>query len=183
MDSFRSKQTKDLLKTTFLDKMLLKPNSRITVKDICDEIGCSRKTFYRYFETSYDIHLAVMEDLLFWLEPIFMEVVIGIGDGNMEENYEKVKGKSHIYKKLVDDEVFRKVFTDKSRTLIDEVMSEANHYKPSDPRYKLLLEAIVSNIYIIFRWSIINGVIGIENTRRNVRELFSDEMLKCIGLT
>ena len=50
-----SKFTKQAIYASFLKFLNEKPLDKITVKDIVDDCGINRKTFYYYFQDMYDL--------------------------------------------------------------------------------------------------------------------------------
>ena len=47
--------TKNALASALKDLMKRKPFSKISVRDICDECGMNRKSFYYHFKDKYDL--------------------------------------------------------------------------------------------------------------------------------
>ena len=60
----RKRYTKQCLYRAFLELLAEKPVSDITVIELCDEAGVSRKTFYKYYSDQFAL-LAGMQDDLF----------------------------------------------------------------------------------------------------------------------
>ena len=54
--------TKKLLADAFLRQLNQKTLNKITVQDIADEAGVSRKTFYYYFQDIYDLMEWILEE-------------------------------------------------------------------------------------------------------------------------
>lgn len=54
--------TKSLLADAFLRLLVTKTLNKITVQDIADEAGVSRKTFYYYFQDIYDLMEWILEE-------------------------------------------------------------------------------------------------------------------------
>lgn len=49
------KDTKNLLSQAFIEQLNRKPFDKITIKDIVDEAGVNRNTFYYYYSDVYDL--------------------------------------------------------------------------------------------------------------------------------
>lgn len=60
----RLRYTKECLYASFLEFLAEKPVSDITVIEICEKAGVSRKTFYKYYSDPFAL-LAAMQDDLF----------------------------------------------------------------------------------------------------------------------
>lgn len=59
----RLRYTKDCLYRSFLEFLAEKPISNITVIEICDRAGVSRKTFYKYYSDQFALLQAMQDDL------------------------------------------------------------------------------------------------------------------------
>ena len=59
----RLRYTKECLVSSFLKLMAEKPVSEITVVQICEDAGISRKTFYKYYTDPFDLLLGMQDDL------------------------------------------------------------------------------------------------------------------------
>ena len=59
----RLRYTKDSLYASFLEFLAEKPLSEITVIQICDRAGVSRKTFYKYYTDPFALLLAMQDEL------------------------------------------------------------------------------------------------------------------------
>ena len=62
-DSRRVKMTKKLLKTSLIELMKETPLHSITIKDICDGADVNRSTFYRHYETQFDLYDDIITDI------------------------------------------------------------------------------------------------------------------------
>ena len=51
----RVRYTKMMIQQTFLDLLMQKPISKITVKEICDIAQINRATFYKHYQDTYDL--------------------------------------------------------------------------------------------------------------------------------
>ena len=59
----RLRYTKDSLYASFLEFLAEKPVSDITVIEICERAGVSRKTFYKYYSDPFALLVAMQDDL------------------------------------------------------------------------------------------------------------------------
>lgn len=59
----RQRYTKECLFKSFLFFLDQKPVSEITVSEICEDAGVSRKTFYKYYSDQFALLMAMQEDL------------------------------------------------------------------------------------------------------------------------
>ncbi len=72
-DSRRVRMTKKLLKTSLIELMKTTPLHSITIKDICDGADVNRSTFYRHYDTQFDLYDDVIEDIAKDIELILIE--------------------------------------------------------------------------------------------------------------
>ena len=72
-DSRRVKMTKKLLKTSLIELMKESPLHSITIKDICDGADVNRSTFYRHYETQFDLYNDIISDISGDIEVILGE--------------------------------------------------------------------------------------------------------------
>lgn len=59
----RLRYTKECLYQAFLHFLEKKPVSDITVSEICDQAGISRKTFYKYYPDQFGLLIGMQDDL------------------------------------------------------------------------------------------------------------------------
>ena len=59
----RLRYTKECLYSSFLEFLAEKPVSDITVIEICERAGVSRKTFYKYYSDPFALLVAMQDDL------------------------------------------------------------------------------------------------------------------------
>lgn len=62
-DSRRVRMTKKLLKESLIELMKETPLHSITIKDICDGADVNRSTFYRHYETQFDLYDDIIDDI------------------------------------------------------------------------------------------------------------------------
>lgn len=62
-DGRRVRMTKMLLKNALIDIMKTKSIHLISIKEICEEADVNRSTFYRHYNTQYDLYDDIIEDL------------------------------------------------------------------------------------------------------------------------
>ena len=72
-DSRRVKMTKKLLKTSLIEIMKTTPLHAITIKEICDGADVNRSTFYRHYDTQFDLYDDVISDISKDIERILIE--------------------------------------------------------------------------------------------------------------
>ena len=59
----RLRYTKESLYASFLEFLAEKPVSDITVIEVCEQAGVSRKTFYKYYSDQFALLVAMQDDL------------------------------------------------------------------------------------------------------------------------
>lgn len=69
-DSRRVKMTKKLLKESLIELMKKAPLHSVTIKDICEGADVNRSTFYRHYETQYDLYNDIINDIAYDIEQI-----------------------------------------------------------------------------------------------------------------
>lgn len=62
-DGRRVRMTKMLLKNALIDIMKTKSIHLISIKEICEEADVNRSTFYRHYNTQYELYDEIIEDL------------------------------------------------------------------------------------------------------------------------
>lgn len=73
-ESRRVKMTKILLKESLIELMKEKPIHSISIKDICSGADINRSTFYRHYETQYDLYDDIIKDISDDIGGIFEKV-------------------------------------------------------------------------------------------------------------
>lgn len=63
-DGRRVKMTKALLKTSLIELMKTKSIHTISIKEICSGADINRSTFYRHYNTQYDLYDEIVNELL-----------------------------------------------------------------------------------------------------------------------
>ena len=71
-DSRRVRMTKKLLKESLIELMKKTPLHSITIKDICDGADINRSTFYRHYETQFDLYDDIIDDISADIEHILV---------------------------------------------------------------------------------------------------------------
>lgn len=62
-DSRRVRMTKKLLKESLIELMKDSHLHSVTIKDICDGADVNRSTFYRHYETQFDLYDDIINDI------------------------------------------------------------------------------------------------------------------------
>ena len=70
------------LEQVFLDLLLQMPYDDIRISEICRRAGCSRKVFYRLFESKTDVLLALIDHTLLEFENYAPDTSV-VGEGNL----------------------------------------------------------------------------------------------------
>lgn len=73
-ESRRVKMTKILLKESLIGLMKEKSIHTISIKDICDGADINRSTFYRHYDTQYELYDDIVQDLVFDIGEIYEQV-------------------------------------------------------------------------------------------------------------
>ena len=55
-------ETKDAIKTTFMELLNRKPLNKITVTEICALADVNRSTFYAYYTDIFDLHRKILKE-------------------------------------------------------------------------------------------------------------------------
>ncbi len=72
-DSRRVKMTKALLQESLIDIMKTKSIHNISIKEICTGADINRSTFYRHYNTQYELYDEITNEILSELIEIFLE--------------------------------------------------------------------------------------------------------------
>ena len=62
-DGRRVRMTKLLLKNALIDIMKIKSIHLISIKEICEEADVNRSTFYRHYNTQYELYDEIIDDI------------------------------------------------------------------------------------------------------------------------
>ncbi len=73
-ESRRVKMTKILLKESLIDLMKEKSIHSISIKDICDGADINRSTFYRHYNTQYELYDDIVQDIMNDMLDVFYTV-------------------------------------------------------------------------------------------------------------
>lgn len=73
-ESRRVKMTKMLLKESLIELMKEKSIHSISIKDVCDGADINRSTFYRHYNTQYELYDDIIQDLMDDMLQIFCNV-------------------------------------------------------------------------------------------------------------
>lgn len=72
-DGRRVKMTKLLLKNSLIDLMKQKSIHNVSIKEICEGADVNRSTFYRHYNTQYELYDDIMQDISDDIEVLFNE--------------------------------------------------------------------------------------------------------------
>ncbi len=72
-DGRRVKMTKALLKASLIELMKTKSIHQISIKEICSGADINRSTFYRHYNTQYELYDDITNEILSELISIFLE--------------------------------------------------------------------------------------------------------------
>lgn len=73
-DSRRVKMTKRLLKDSLISLMKETSVHEITIKEICENADVNRSTFYRHYQTQYDLYDEIIDDIAADISEIFENI-------------------------------------------------------------------------------------------------------------
>ncbi len=73
-ESRRVKMTKMLLKESLIDLMKDKSIHSISIKDVCDGADINRSTFYRHYNTQYELYDDIIQDIMNEMLDVFYNV-------------------------------------------------------------------------------------------------------------
>ena len=67
-DNRRVSMTKRIIKDTFIEMLEKKNIQKIYVRELCETADINRSTFYKYYESQYDLLAEMQNDLLIQIE-------------------------------------------------------------------------------------------------------------------
>lgn len=67
-DNRRVSMTKKIIKDTFIEMLEKKNIQKIYVRELCETADINRSTFYKYYESQYDLLAEMQNDLLIQIE-------------------------------------------------------------------------------------------------------------------
>ncbi len=106
-ESRRVKMTKMILNESFLKSLAVKPLSRITIKEICEDADLNRSTYYAHFTDPYNqlkkLEADIMVDMTIYVDSIVTE---GIYDKKKQRQIlkgilEYIQSKKHVFQVLI----------------------------------------------------------------------------------
>ncbi len=106
-ESRRVKMTNMLLNESFLKFLSVKPLSRITIKEICEDADMNRSTYYAHFTDPYDqlkkLETDIMVDMTIYVDSIVTE---GLRDDKKQYQIirrilEYIQSKRHVFQILL----------------------------------------------------------------------------------
>lgn len=69
---YRVMLTQKMFKSAFLQLLTTKPIQEITVKELCDEAGVNRGTFYSHYQDIYELLEQIEQEMFLQLQEIFI---------------------------------------------------------------------------------------------------------------
>lgn len=98
-DNRRVTMTKRIIKETFIEMLEKKSIQKIYVRELCDNADINRSTFYKYYESQYDLLAEIENDLLLEIENKCKE-----DDGNKGLNniLHYLNNNKNIYKVIIN---------------------------------------------------------------------------------
>lgn len=72
-DNRRVVMTKKIIKDTFIEMLEKKNIQKIYVRELCEKADINRSTFYKYYESQYDLLAEMENDLLMEIEEKCMD--------------------------------------------------------------------------------------------------------------
>lgn len=76
----RFEKTENAIQKSFLQLMMDKPCSNISVKEICQQAQISRNAFYQHYETKEHLYMAIQTDILRSIEEACQPLVDNLAD-------------------------------------------------------------------------------------------------------
>ena len=112
-DGRRVKMTKRLLKESLIELMKEKSIHSINIKEICEGADINRSTFYRHYETQYDLYDDIIEDIAVQIECIYKECA--------EQGFNTVVFLTKIFEYIEDNrDIFLVILSDKGNVSMGE---------------------------------------------------------------
>lgn len=146
MNNNEKKDTKSELAATF--KLLLRrmPMEKITIKEITEETGVIRPTFYNHFKDKYELlEYIIWNDLLCPIKPLLVNDMITEG---LTLLFNNIKNEKEFYQNAIRIEgqnSFESVAREQVTKLLIQVIEE--HYNGSHYRYKWLSPETIAEYY------------------------------------
>ena len=99
------KMTKKLLKASLIEIMKTAPLHSVTIKDICDGADVNRSTFYRHYNTQFELYDDIIEDIAKDIEAILVEERKGEFNVRsfMTKSLEYIEGNREVFLVVLSD--------------------------------------------------------------------------------
>ncbi len=131
-----SQLTKKAIISSFITLLNQKPLDKITVKDIVEDCGINRKTFYYHFEDIYDLlrYILAQESERFYKERTEDETLEQLINRLADFAFKNKKAMQHIYnsvdRDILEKELFKIVYPEMTKFVIKR--SENTPHKDID---------------------------------------------------
>ena len=168
-DNRRVVMTKKIIKDTFIEMLEKKNIQKIYVRELCEKADINRSTFYKYYESQYDLLAEMENDLLMEIEEKCMDKddVKGLNNILCFLNDNK-KMYRVIFNANIDPNFSKKLL---NLPIITEILNNKMMYK-TETKYKktYILEG---GYNVILEW--LNN-----NCKEDAKEI-TDVLMKCIN--
>ncbi|MEI4337578.1 TetR/AcrR family transcriptional regulator [Streptococcus suis] len=152
----RFEKTENAIQESFLQLLMTKDCSKISVKEICQQAQISRNAFYQHYETKEHLYRAIQTDILLAMEEACRPVVDNLADIKEEERRQFINNilaaveqqKSKIYHLLNSQPAY---FSLAFRDMLIEasVKSSQRFPEPINPAFIHIFSGAVSS-YICY---------------------------------
>ncbi len=138
------KQTKETIVRVFLNLIQKKSFEKITVKDIVEECGINRKTFYYYFKDIYDlVEYAFKAEMESYINSVPEENTLEESVSGIFELVEKNKKAVYHLNGSNDDELKKYIYRVFNDTVAKKYKRKAVEKGISERDFRLLCEVFV----------------------------------------
>lgn len=168
-DNRRVVMTKKIIKDTFIEMLEKKNIQKIYVRELCEKADINRSTFYKYYESQYDLLAEMENDLLMEIEEKCMDKddVKGLNNILCFLNDNK-KMYRVIFNANIDPNFSKKLL---NLPIITEILNNKMMYK-TETKYKktYILEG---GYNVILEW--------LNNNCKEDAKKITDVLMKCIN--
>ena len=118
-----SSQRQRMLELGLLNAMQKQPYDKITLTDLCRQLGIPRKSFYRYFPTKDDCLLALVDHTLSDCNDIALKGWSGDGslDKTVQLHFFRFWKKHNLFLDAIRDNGFRYLLLDRTTVIVDRM--------------------------------------------------------------
>lgn len=184
-NDFRARRTQLMIQEAYWSLLEENKTGIITVRDICERLHCSRKTFYTYYETKDVLHIELVRNTIGCMNADFLLGLI-VKDDTSDTHSKIIKVFYNIKKHSQEFKIFfarnDAVFLDELSTFFKSPITVFHQKKLCDPVDELKREVISSICILILKYFVFHPECTPEQISSMFYEFMSKELLNWLQI-